>query len=164
MDSVRVVLADGRKARALTAPDVFTREAVAVRADARFTAGTVVRVLEGLAYPRGVPRSMRADSGPEFAGTMPGLGGYFNNVTPDFSRPGKPTGNALIESFNGRLRRESLDPHRFTCLDGLPAKTEDWRREYNEDRPHGALGNLAPQAFAAEQAGKTKPDQPPKRA
>ena len=164
MDFVSVVLADGKKARVLTVLDVFTREAVAVRADTRFTAGMVVRVLEELAYLRGVPKSLRVDNGPEFAGKMLDLWAYFNNVTLDFSRPGKPTDNAFIESFNGRLRQECLDPHWFVCLDDLRAKTEDWRREYNEDRPHSALGNLAPREFAAQQAGKTKPGQPSKLA
>jgi putative transposase len=164
MDFVSVALADGRKARVLTVLDVFTREAVAVRADARFTAGMVVRVLEELAYLRGVPTSLRVDNGPEFAGKMLDLWAYFNHVTLDFSRPGKPTDNAFIESFNGRLRQECLDPHWFTCLDDLRAKTEDWRREYNEDRPHSALGNLAPGEFAAKQAGKTEPGQPSKLA
>lgn len=92
------------------------------------------------------------------------LWAYFNNVTLDFSRPGKPTDNAFIESFNGRLRQECLDPHWFTGLDDLRRRTEDWRREYNEERPHSALGNLAPREFAAKQAGKTKPGQPPKLA
>ena len=76
----------------------------------------------------------------------------------DFSRPGKPTDNAFVESFNGRLRQGCLDPHWFTCLDDLRTKTEDWRREYNEDRPHSALGDLAPGEFAARQAGLTGPD------
>jgi putative transposase len=164
MDVVSVALADGERARVRAVLDVFTREAVAVRADARLTAGMVVRVLEGLAYLRGAPKSLRVDNGPEFAGKMLDLWAYFNHVTLDSSRPGKPTGNAFIESFNGRPRQEGLDPHRFTCLDDRRTKTEGRRRGYNEDRPPSALGNLAPREFAAQQAGKTKPGQPSKLA
>lgn len=164
MDFVSVQLADGRRARVLTVLDVFTRESLALRADARFTAGMVVRVLDELKAARGVPASVRVDNGPEFAGKMLDLWAYFNRVALDFSRPGKPTDNAFIESFNGRLRQECLDPHWFTCLDDLRRKTEDWRKEYNEDRPHSALGNLAPGEFAAKKAGITKPNPPPKLA
>jgi len=164
LDFVSVVLADGRRARVLTVLDVFTREALALRADARFTAGMVVRVLDELKASRGVPASVRVDNGPEFAGRMLDLGAYFNNVTLEFSRPGKPTDNAFIESFNGRLRQECLDPHGFTGLDDLRRTTEDWRRESNHERPHSALGNLAPGEFAARQAGKTKPGRPSKLA
>lgn len=157
MDFVTVTLADGRRARVLTVLDLFTRESLAVRADGRFPAAQVVRVLDELAHERGVPRSLRVDNGPEFAGKTLDLWAYFNGVTLDFSRPGKPTDNAFIESFNGRLRQECLDPSWFLCLDDLRRKTEDWRTDYNERRPHSALGNLAPREFAAKQAGLTKP-------
>jgi putative transposase len=157
MDFVTVTLADGRRVRVLTVLDLFTRESLALRADARFPGAQVVRVLEELAYLRGVPKSLRVDNGPEFSGKMLDLWAYFNGVTLDFSRPGKPTDNAFIESFNGRLRQECLDPNWFVCLDDARAKIEAWRKDYNEDRPHSALGNLAPREFAARQAGLTKP-------
>jgi putative transposase len=86
------------------------------------------------------------------------LWAYFNKATLDFSRPGKPTDNAFIESFNGRFREEFLDQHWSLCLEDARAKAEPWRREYNEDRPHSALGNLAPREFARSKAGKTRPD------
>jgi putative transposase len=157
MDFVTATLADGRRARVLTVLDLFTRESLAVRADGRFPAAQVVRVLDELAHSRGVLQSLRVDNGPEFAGRTLDLWAYFNGVTLDFSRPGKPTDNAFIESFNGRLRQECLDPSWFLCLDDLRRKTEDWRTDYNERRPHSALGNLAPREFAAKQAGLTKP-------
>ena len=108
--------ADGRKARILTVLDVYTREALAVRADARFTADMAVRVLEDPTSRRGVPESMRADNGPEFAGRMLDRWAYSDAVTLDFSRPGKPTDNAFIESFNGRLRDECLNVHWYLWL------------------------------------------------
>jgi putative transposase len=72
------------------------------------------------------------------------LWAYKHDVTLDFSRPGKPTDNAFIEAFNGRLRAECLNTHWFLSLDDARRKLEDWRREYNEVRPHGAIGNKAP--------------------
>ena len=72
------------------------------------------------------------------------LWAYAHNVVWDFSRPGKPTDNAFIESFNGRFRAECLNAHWFLTLDDAQQKLEDWRRYYNEERPHGAIGKKAP--------------------
>jgi putative transposase len=72
-----------------------------------------------------------------------------NRVELDFIRPGKPTDNALIESFNGRFRQECLNENWFSSLEDARSKIEAWRREYNDDRPHSALGRLAPSEFAS---------------
>jgi len=152
MDFVSDSLADGRRVRVLTVLDVFTREALAIRTGVRFTGEQVVRVLEELVYLRGTPGSIRVDNGPEFTGTMLDLWAYFNKVSLDFSRPGKPTDNAFIESFNGRLRQECLNANYFVCLDDARAKLERWRQQYNREHPHSALGELAPEEFAADQA------------
>ena len=144
MDFLTVGLADGRKARVLTVLDLFTRESLAIRADARFTGGQVVQVLEELTCQRGAPAGIRVDNGPEFTGRSLDLWAYFNGVTLDFSRPGKPTDNAFIEAFNARVRQECLNRSWFLCLEDARAKIEAWRREYDTERPHGALGNLAP--------------------
>ena len=74
---------------------------------------------------------------------------YANQVQLDFSRPGRPTDNALIESFNGRLRAECLNENWFLSLEDAQEKISAWRQDYNEQRPHSALGNLAPEEFAA---------------
>ncbi len=73
---------------------------------------------------------------------------YLNRVELDFSRPGKPTDNAFIEAFNGRLREECLNQSWFLSLEDARDKVETWRQEYNGTRPHGALDNLAPEEFA----------------
>ena len=73
---------------------------------------------------------------------------YLNGVALDFSRPGKPTDNAFIEAFNGRLRQECLNESWFLSLEDAREKVEVWRKEYNRQRPHGALGNLTPLEFA----------------
>jgi putative transposase len=153
-----VPLADGRRVRVRTVLDLFTRESLAIRADAPFPGIQVIKVLEELTHGRGTPQSIRVDNGPEFSGKLLDLWAYFNRVSLDFSRPGKPTDNAFIESFNGRLRQECLDPNWFLCLDDLRTKVEAWRREYNEERPHSALGDLAPEEFAANQARSVEPD------
>jgi len=107
-----------------------------------------VRILEGVASQRGKPQTIRVDNGPEFISRSLDLWAYFNGVKLDFSRPGKPTDNAFIESFNGRLRDECLNQHWFLSLDEAQAVTEAWRDDYNRVRPHGALGNQTPFEFA----------------
>ena len=112
-----------------------------------------MRVLEGVASQRGKPQTIRVDNGPEFISRSLNLWAYFNGVKLDFSRPGKPTDNAFIESFNGRLRDECLNQHWFLSLDEAQAVTEAWRDDYNRVRPHGALGNQTPFEFARPVAG-----------
>ena len=88
------------------------------------------------------------DNGPEFTSKRLDQWAHLNQVELDFSRPGKPTDNAFIEAFNGRLREECLNQSWFLSLEDAREKVEAWLREYNETRPHGALGNLAPVEFA----------------
>ena len=97
--------------------DNFSRESLAIEAGQRLTGDDVVRVLERVTAERGKPQSIRVDNGPEFISTSLDLWAYFSGVKLDFSRPGKPTDNAFIESFNGRLREECLN-RRWTRLDG----------------------------------------------
>ncbi len=85
--------------------------------------------------------------GPKLAGRRLDQWAYLNGVEIDFSRPGKPTDNAYIESFNG-LRAECLNASWFLSLADARERIEDWRCHYNEDRPHTALGGLTPRAFA----------------
>jgi putative transposase len=113
----------------------------------------VARVLEQVTSHRGKPQSIRVDNGPEFISRSLDLWAYFNGVKLDFSRPGKPTDNAVIESFNGRLRDECLNQHWFLSLDEARAVTEAWREDYNRVRPHGTLGNRTPSEFARPVAG-----------
>lgn len=80
--------------------------------------------------------------------------GYENGVTLDYSRPGKPTDNAFVESFNGRLRDECLNAHWFLSLADARTKIEAWRRDYNESRPPTSLGWLTPVEHAAATAAQ----------
>jgi len=146
-------LVGGQRFRLLTLVDNHSRESLAIDVGQRLTGDDVVRVLEGVASQRGKPQTIRVDNGPEFISRSLDLWAYFNGVKLDFSRPGKPTDNAFIESFNGRLRVECLNQHWFLSLDEARAVTEAWRDDYNRVRPHGALGNQTPSEFARPVAG-----------
>ena len=99
------------------------------------------------------PRTISIDNGPEFTSKRLDQWAYLNGVDLDLSRPGKPTDNAMIEAFNARLRAECLNEIWFLSLIDAREKIEEWRSYYNGERPHGALGNLAQEAFALVTAG-----------
>jgi putative transposase len=150
MDFLSDKLFDGRPFRILTIVDCHTREALATVARTNFRAYQVVEELDRIARIRGKPTSIRVDNGPEFAGRLLDQWAYLNKVELDFSRPGKPTDNAFIEAFNSRLRQECLNASWFLSMADARKKITDWRIDYNEERPHSALGNLTPSAFAAQ--------------
>jgi putative transposase len=147
MDFMSDQLAGGRMIRVLTLVDNFTRESLAIEAGVGFTGHQVARLLTEVAGNRGYPKTIRVDNGPEFTSRALDQWAYLNGVALDFSRPGKPTDNAYIEAFNGRLRAECLNQHWFLSLDDAKEKLEAWRMDYNEARPHGSLGYLAPGEF-----------------
>ena len=133
-----------------TVLDVFTPECLAVEPGHPFGAAKVGRVLSALAATRGGPRRIFCDNGSEFAGQLVDLWAYANKVTLAFSRPGKPTDNVYIESFNGSFREECLNLHWFKDLTDARAKMQVWKQEYNEDRPHRSLKNLTPLQYKAQ--------------
>ena len=147
-DVVPAALFDGRRLRALTVVDAFTREALAIEVDQGIKGEQVVAVVDRLALLSGAPCAIRVDNGPEFVSKALDRWTYENGVTLDFSRPGKPTDNALVESFSGRLRGACLNANWFLSSADARSKIETWRRHYNEGRPHTALGWRAPQEFA----------------
>jgi putative transposase len=100
--------------------------------------------------PQGWPKVLKADTGPEFAGRLLDQWAHLYAVEVDVFRPGKPTGNARIEAFDALLRAECLTASWFLSLADARERLEAWRREYNEQRPHGSLGNLRPRAFAEQ--------------
>jgi hypothetical protein len=95
-----------------------------------------------------VVRLRQVLDGPEFISKALDLWAYQARVTLDFSRPGKPTDNAYIESFNGSFRDECLNTNWFLSMKDARAKIESWRREYNEFRPHSSLGERTPSEVA----------------
>lgn len=155
MDFVADQLFDGRPIRILAVIDAHTREALSIAPRASFRAFDVVAELDRLARERGRPKTLKVDNGPEFAGRMLDQWAHLNGVEIDFSRPGKPTDNAHIEAFNSRLRAECLNASWFLSLADARQRLEAWRRDYNEERPHGSLRNLTSRAFA-EQAQQAR--------
>lgn len=117
-------LFDGRRLRALTVVDAFTREALAIDVTQGIKGEQVVEAITRIATIRGAPRAIRVDNGPEFISKALDRWAYQNSVKLDFSRPGKPTDNAFVESFNGRLRDECLNAHWFLSLDDARSKIE----------------------------------------
>ena len=140
MDFVHDQLATGKKLRILTVVDTHSRFCPA--ADARFSyrGEDVVQTLEGICRKAGYPKTIRVDNGSEYISRDLDLWAYANNVTLDFSRPGKPTDNGFIEAFNSKLRSECLNAQWFLSLADSREKLETWRRYYNEERPHSAIG------------------------
>jgi putative transposase len=144
MDFVHDQLATGKKIRVLTVVDTFSRFSPIIDPRFSYRAEDVVQSLERICRSNGYPKTIRVDQGSEFISRDMDLWAYAKGVTLDFSRPGKPTDNAFIEAFNGRFRAECLNAHWFLTLDDARSKMEDWRKYYNEVRPHGAIGNKPP--------------------
>lgn len=97
---------------------------------------------------RGKPKAIRCDNGPEFISKALDKWAYESGVVVDFSRRGKPTDNAFVESFNGRLREECLNTHWFDSIEDARNKLSAWREEYNCRRPHSSLDFQTPHEFA----------------
>lgn len=148
MDFVSDGLANGRRLRCLTIVDDCTRECLALEVDTSLTGTRVVAVLERLADLRGLPQSITVDHGPEFEGRVLDAWAYARGVTLSFIRPGKPVENAYIESFNGKFRDECLNEHWFTTMAQARKIIEDWRIEYNTERPHSSLADRTPEEYA----------------
>lgn len=150
MDFMSDKLFDEKPFRILTIVDCYTREALVTAARTNFRACQVIDELDRIARVRGKPRSIRVDNGPEFAGRLLDQWAYLNKVELDFSRPGKPSDNAYIEAFNSRVRQECLNASWFLSMADTRQRLNEWRIDYNENRPHSALGNLTPSAYAAQ--------------
>jgi len=148
LDFVSDALANGRALRALTMVDNYTRECPAIEVDTGISSRQVTRVLERVIAERGVPQSLRCDNGPEFTS------GHFigwcaqKKIELVHIQPGRPMQNGHVESFNGRLRDECLNANWFVNLADARTKIEDWRLEYNAERPHSSLAYRTPEAFA----------------
>jgi len=148
MDFVQDSLWNGRRFRALTLVDIFTKECVAIEVDTSLNGQRVVRVLERLFERRGIrPESIRVDNGPEFISKTLDEWAYRSKVNLDFIRPGKPVENAYAESFNGKLRDECLNQNYFLTLSEAKEVIEGWRAEYNTFRPHSSLDDQTPDEF-----------------
>jgi putative transposase len=159
MDFVADRLSDGRQIRMLTLVDNFSRVSPAIEVDFSLTGKRVVEVLERLKTRCGLPKVIKVDIGSEFISKAMDECAYRNGVKLELSRPGKPTDNAFIESFNGRLRQECLQQNWFISLDDARGIIQDWREDYNQQRPHSSLGQQTPSEFVAHwQQTRTAPE------
>jgi len=141
----------GRKIRLLTVEDAYTREALAIEVDTSLSGVRVARVLDRAIEERGeIPEQIVLDNGPELTSRALDQWAHKRGVRLRFIDPGKPVQNAFIESFNGRFRDECLNEHWFLSLADARRIVEDWRFDYNQNRPHSSLGNLTPQEYLAD--------------
>jgi putative transposase len=148
MDFVSDSIVTGRRFRALTIVDNYTRECPAIEVDTSLGGSRVVGVLERIAEARGLPETITVDNGPEFVGKALDSWAYQKGVKLNFIRPGKPIENAYAESFNGRLRDECLNTNWFVSLKQARQIIENWREDYNQVRPHSSLNDLTPVEYA----------------
>ncbi len=146
MDFVHDQFFNGRRLRALTIVDNFTRYCYAIQVKISFKGINVAEVMESLKMKYGTtPKRIQIDNGSEFTIKDFDRWAQTNNVTLDFSRPGKPTDNPFIESFNGSFRDECLNTNWFLSIEDAIEKIENWRLEYNGFRPHSSLKGKTPE-------------------
>jgi len=150
LDFVTDTLGTGRGIRVLAVVDAFTRECLGLDVDTSLSSRRVTRTLDQLIEQRGKPESIRCDNGPEL--TSRHILGWSadQKINLIHIQPGKPMQNGHIESFNGRLRDECLNANWFHNLADARTKIADWRKEYNQERPHSSLGYRTPNEFAEQ--------------
>jgi putative transposase len=148
-DFVADQTADGKRLRFLTVIDEFTREAIWIECARYLNSHDVVRVLEQLVESRGYPEIIKSDNGPEFVANRIQEWIEKRPVDTYFIEPGSPWQNGHNESFNGVLRDGCLNRWAFMSAREARLIVESWRQEYNEERPHGALNQITPAAYAA---------------
>jgi putative transposase len=149
LDFVHDQFANGRRFRILNIVDDVTRECLAAIPDTSISGRRVARELTALMVRRGKPGMIVSDNGTEFTSRAMLAWAQDNSVAWRFIAPGKPMQNAFCESFNGRMRDELLNESLFFGLDHARAKIANWVNDYNQRRPHSALGYLTPAAYAA---------------
>ena len=152
VDFMTDALSWGRRFRTLNIVDDYTRECLAIEVDTSLGGGRVVRVLEELKQRRGLPLKIRSDNGPEFVSRVVEQWAYQNGVDWHFIEPGRPMENGYVESFNGKFRDECLNQHWFVDPPDARSKIGDWKQDYNQARPHSALGYRTPEEFARNAA------------
>lgn len=150
MDFVSDQLATGRRFRCLTMTDLYTHESPVLEVDVSLTGFRVSQVLDRLKETRKLPKAIVCDNGTEFTSKAMDQWAFTNRVDLKFIQPGKPNQNAYCESFNARLRDECLNTQWFNTLAEAKDNIEEWRKEFNEQRPHSSLNYKTPKQFADE--------------
>ncbi len=150
LDFAHDSVAAGRAIRVLSVMDAYTRECLALEVDTSFASRRVTRVLDQIIAQRGQPQSIRCDNGPELTSRHFVAWCVERKIELVHIQPGKPTQNAHVESFHGRLREECLRVGWFLNLFDAKRKISLWRRDYNEQRPHSSLNYRTPAEFARQ--------------
>lgn len=135
---------DGSKIRLLNVLDDFNREMIWIEVDTSLPTLRVIRALEGLKETRGLPQMIRVDNGPEFISHQLDIWCKENNITLHFIQPGKPTQNAFVERCNGNVRKELLNANIFKSITEFRLKADEYKEDYNQNRPHSALNYKTP--------------------
>jgi len=148
MDFIVDGLANGRMIRILSVVDAFTRECLVLEADTSQGSGRVTRELDRLIEQRGQPESVRSDNGPEFTSRRMLGWAEERKISLIHIQPGRPMQNGHVESFHGRLRDECLNANWFRTLNDVRRTLDNWRQEYNCERPHSSLAYRTPAEFS----------------
>ena len=149
MDFMADRFSDGSPYRVLNVVDMCTRECIGIAADRSFPTTRVTAYLDLWIAEHGVPRSIQVDNGTEFTANEFDAWAYAHKIDVHFITPGRPVENAIIESFNGKLRDECLNANWFESLEDARPQLEHWRTDYNETRPHSSLGGIPPAQYVA---------------
>lgn len=147
LDFVSDAFTDGRRFRILTVVDDFSKENVLLVPDTSISGLRVTRELDQAFAERGMPRTIVSDNGTEFTSMAILKWVQDNGLDWHYIQPGKPTQNAFIESFNGKLRDECLNETLFASLSDAREELANWQDDYNNHRPHSSIGNLTPSEF-----------------
>jgi putative transposase len=151
MDFVSDSLSNGRRIKCLTVADDFSHECVDIAVDFGISGQYVTRLLDQAAIFRGYPLAVRTDNGPEFTSRAFLAWTTLHGIRHILIQPGRPMQNGYIESFNGKFRDECLNEQWFQSLPQARDCIAEWRKDYNEVRPHSSLGRIPPAQFAQQQ-------------
>lgn len=144
-------LSRGSRYRIFTVVDNYSRISPGTEVSFSIPSQGVISCLENMASLNGYPERIRLDNGPEFTSKAFTSWALIRGIQLDYTRPGKPTDNCYIESFNGKLRDECLNENWFTNIKEAKETIRSWLTDYNHKRPHSSLGNCAPYEFVMNQ-------------
>ncbi|MEY2903859.1 MAG: hypothetical protein RLY89_2965 [Bacteroidota bacterium] len=156
IDFMSDTLVDGRRFRLFNVIDDFNRESLAIEIDTSLPSLRITRVLNRIIEQTGKPANLRSDNGPEFISHVLQEWCEKHRITLQYIQPGKPTQNAYIERKNGSIRRELLNAYLFNSLAEVRCLSEEWRIDYNTERPHKSLGYLSPMRFTEQYYNRSK--------
>ena len=151
MDFMTDNLTTGKKLRVFNVVDVFSRECPVIEIGTSMPSSKVIEILDNLALERGLPETLKVDNGPEYTSEAIRKWANEKGINLEYIPPGRPMENGHIESFNGKFREECLNQNAFKNMSEAKKIVEEWRVDYNELRPHSALGYKTPIEFLREQ-------------